>query len=178
MISTPKVQTRCCRTVQGRGGGRLHRRGSFIASSERASQKPVGSSFRLLWGGLDQSCLSVASGNKLGGGSGSLQQFHQKVQGGQRPRYDLGTKTSWDGVGSSEPNRGINNGHLAITRVRVPENSVWISKTQQTTQNPGEAPTREADAAGDWDGGIQTMNRAPGNFIGLRAWIWAQVDQE
>lgn len=126
----------------GRKRGGLHRRGSLRVWTERASQKPAGSSFRLLWGGLDQSWLCLASGNKRGGGSGSLQQFHQKVQGGQRPRYDLGTKTSWGGVGSSEPNRGINIGHLAITRVKVPENLSGYPKSSKALRIPGRPQPR------------------------------------
>lgn len=53
---------------------------------------------------------------------------------------------------------------MGIWQAGFQTKSVWISKTQQTTQNSGEAPTRIAEAASHWDGEIQTMTRTPENL--------------
>lgn len=106
--------------------GRLHRRGGIGAGSGRMRKGFPGGlpgcSSGPLWEGPDHNWFCWVPENKVGGTSGPLQQFHQKVQRGQRPRSDPGTKKVEVRLVQQSPTLeslgSLSNGHLAG---RVPD---------------------------------------------------------
>ena len=109
-----------------------------------------------------------------------MQQFHQKVHGGQRTQSDLSSQRREDGTsqeGQQNPTRNLWKTSAMSTgpfqESGIQRHLIGYMQDPNHSEYGDKTPTQRAAAARVWDAEIRTMTRVPEKLARLRTWTGA-----